>query len=46
MVRMIGFICFWVAVGIVVMMFVSDTVIGVLLTAMLLLLWYQLYFCK
>ncbi len=41
-----GFICFWVAVGILIMLLVSDVVIGIILILMLLLLWYNLCFCK
>ncbi len=44
--RMGGFICFWIAVGILVMLLVSDVIIGVILIFMLLLLWYNLCFCK
>ena len=41
-----GFICFWVAVGILIMLLVYDVVIGIILILMLLLLWYNLCFCK
>jgi len=44
--RIGGFICLWVAVGILIMLVVSDVIIGIILILMLLLLWYNLCFCK
>ena len=44
--RMGGFICFWIAIGIFVMLLVSDVIIGLILIFILLLLWYNLRFCK
>jgi len=41
--RMIGFILFWIAIGMIIMMFIQNMFMGVLIVAILLLLGYNLF---
>ncbi|MCI8299070.1 MAG: hypothetical protein HFI69_01755 [Lachnospiraceae bacterium] len=43
--RMIGFILFWIAVGMAIMFFLPSEVLGVLIIFVLLLLGYNLFCC-
>lgn len=44
--RILGFIFFWVAVGMVIMLFLDSLVIELLIIAVLLLLGYNLFCCE
>lgn len=41
--RMIGFILFWIAIGMLLMLFIHNMLIGMILIAVLLLLGYNLF---
>lgn len=41
--RMIGFILFWIAVGMLIMLFVNDVLVGSIIIAILLLIGYNLF---
>lgn len=43
--RLIGFIAFWIAVGMVLMLFLSDYLLGIIIIALLLVIGYNFYFC-
>lgn len=43
--RMLGFIFFWIAVGMIIMLFLEDFVIQILIIIILLLLGYNLFCC-
>lgn len=44
--KMIGFIAFWIAVGMLLMLFLSHQyLIGLIMIALLLLIGYNFYFC-
>ena len=44
--RMLGFIMFWVAVGMLLMMILPNKFVGIPIVALLLLIGYNLYFAK
>lgn len=44
--KIIGFILFWIAIGMLFMLIISNTFWGVIIIALLLLIGYNLYFCK
>ena len=43
--RLIGFILFWIAVGMAIMIFLPNEVLGILIILVLLLLGYNLFCC-
>lgn len=43
--RLIGFIFFWIAVGMAIMFFLPNEVVGILIIFVLLLLGYNLFCC-
>ncbi|MDR2889474.1 MAG: hypothetical protein LBV33_06520 [Lachnospiraceae bacterium] len=43
--RMIGFIAFWIAVGMVLMFFMTNRLIALIIIALLLLIGYNFYYC-
>lgn len=43
--RMIGFIAFWIAVGMLLMFFLSNRFVALLIIALLLLIGYNFYYC-
>ena len=46
MCRMLGFIIFWIAVGMVLMLIISDVWIAVIIIAFLLIVGYSLFHCQ
>lgn len=43
--RMIGFIAFWIAVGMVIMFFMTNRLIALIIIALLILIGYNFYYC-
>ncbi|MDF2868456.1 MAG: hypothetical protein K0R05_31 [Anaerocolumna sp.] len=43
--RMIGFILFWIAVGMTIMLFITNGIIAVCIIILLLILGYNLFTC-
>ncbi|WOO36360.1 hypothetical protein R2R35_21625 [Anaerocolumna sp. AGMB13020] len=43
--RMIGFILFWIAVGMTIMLFITNGIIAVCIIILLLILGYNLFAC-
>ncbi|MGL5258735.1 MAG: hypothetical protein ACRC7V_01370 [Lachnospiraceae bacterium] len=44
--KMIGFILFWIAIGMLIMLFISNMFWGIVVIFVLLILGYNLYCCK
>ena len=44
--RIIGFIAFWIAVGMLIMFFMVNRFVALIIIALLLLIGYNFYFCK
>ena len=43
--KMIGFIAFWIAVGMLLMLFFTSKLLGLVICAVLLLIGYNFYYC-
>lgn len=43
--KMIGFIAFWIAVGMLLMLFFTSRILGLIICALLLLIGYNCYYC-
>lgn len=43
--RMIGFIAFWIAVGMLLMFFLTNRLVALVIIALLLLIGYNFYYC-
>ncbi len=43
--KMIGFIAFWIAVGMLLMLFFASRFLGLIVCALLLLVGYNFYYC-
>ncbi|MGN6715401.1 hypothetical protein SAMN02745136_01543 [Anaerocolumna jejuensis DSM 15929] len=43
--RMIGFILFWIAIGMTIMLFITNGVLAILIIILLLILGYNLFAC-
>ena len=44
--RWIGFILFWVSLGMLLMMLISSTFVGIILIILFMIVGFNLYFCK
>lgn len=43
--RMLGFILFWIAIGMTIMLFITNGVLAILIIILLLILGYNLFAC-
>ncbi|MFI3211850.1 MAG: hypothetical protein R3Y24_00770 [Eubacteriales bacterium] len=44
--RTLGFIAFWIAIGMLIMIFITNKLVGSLLIALIMLVGYLLYNCR
>lgn len=44
--KVIGFIAFWIGVGMLFMLLIPNNFVGVIIMILLLILGYNLYYCK
>lgn len=43
--KMIGFIVFWVAVGMLLMLFINNRLVGTIISAVFMIVGYNLFYC-
>lgn len=46
MIRLIGFILFWISLGMLLMMLISSTLVGIIVIILFMIIGFNLYFCK
>jgi len=46
MIRLIGFILFWISLGMLMMMLISSKIVGMIVIIIFMIIGFNLYFCK
>ncbi len=46
MIRWIGFILFWISLGMLLMLLISSTFVGIIVIIIFMIVGFNLYFCK
>jgi len=46
MIRLIGFILFWISLGMLLMLLIDSRFVGIIVIAIFMIIGFNLYFCK